>query len=481
MLPRFLNYFNTPLRHRFFSWLGLGNASLSEVTIPSQKLQELIQQFISLNCNGIVPRYIVNISDDDLLHAFFFLTCRAIGSVYVPVNPATDPGTVLDILGNSTDIVIYKDGSKEQTLSDNYLNGGNELPANSTHRTENEDALVIFTSGSTGRPKGVVHTVQSLKASFQNQGAVFGYFGEYNWLSSLPAFHIGGMSVISRATFSGAGLFFPAERKKQELLNAIAAFSPSLFSLVPTQLQQFINSGFKGYNGLKYIFVGGGPTDNALLFNAIHQGIPIVKCYGSSETASFITASSPEEFLKKPESAGKPIPGVTVSIQSGSNKSVATGGHGEAVITSPTLFSRYLNNPEETALKLHGNSYLSGDEGYMDDDGFLYLTGRKNRIIISGGENIAAAEVENILKSLPEITDALVLGIKDEYWGEKICAALIPASETQNEEELLSKIKSVMPPVKQPKLIRLYSSLPVTELGKTDLNKLKSDFGEVQQ
>lgn len=347
-----------------------------------------------------------------------------------------------------------------------YISTSKFETQNSFHTTfcSPNSALILFTSGSTGIPKAVVHTFDNLYNSVLLTDTISNLSIDDTWLASLPFYHIGGFMILVRALLSGASLAFPASLNYADIADSLNDYNPTHLSLVSTTLQQLLKAGYKPNTNLKQLFLGGGPLDTQLCIDAVNNGFPIVKVYGSTETCSMVTALSKSDFNLKPDSSGRPIDDVKIKILDESGNELKTSLSGEIAVKSRTLAKEYFNNIGETKKKFINGFYLTGDFGFIDDDGFLYLESRREDIIISGGENISAKEIENVFRSNPLINDVYIFSQKDEKWGEILCAAIISNKLTiDNIKEFLH---TKLPNYKIPKKIYLIDKIPRNELGK---------------
>jgi O-succinylbenzoic acid--CoA ligase len=220
---------------------------------------------------------------------------------------------------------------------------------------------------------------------------------------------------------------------------------------------------------LKNVLLGGGYISNELIEQAIELGWKITKVYGSTETASFVTALSAAEFKLKPGSAGKPIAPNKLKIVDENNRTLVSNISGEILISSPAFMQGYLNEQKNDETYFHSN-----DIGYLDDDGYLFLESRKSDLIISGGENINTFEVEKEILQHPTIKETAVFPIKSDEWGETVAAAIILEEGINNfhVEELKTFLKNKLASFKIPKNVFIEKELPKTELGKVEKNKL---------
>jgi o-succinylbenzoate---CoA ligase len=343
---------------------------------------------------------------------------------------------------------------------------------------ENDEAVVIFTSGSTGGPKGVVHTFHSLLSSIINGNDILNHSAGDRWLASLPFYHIGGFQIICRALYYSVSIIIPESLQTNHLSKAIPEFKPTHASYVSPQLKRLLDNKIKPNDELRCSLIGGGFIDKNLLLDAKKLGWHPIKVYGSSETASFVCALSENDIEEKGDSNGKPIGTNQIKIVDEKGIECPFQTEGEIVIKSDSLFKNYLNNESETENKLKQDSYCTGDLGYLDDDGFLYVTGRKNEMIVTGGKNVNPLEVETAILKYQGIVDAAVFPVDDVEWGEIVCAAVV-SSKKIDLKELRIFIKNTLSSYKVPKKIFFEDVLPKTSLGKIERSKLKKKYSGI--
>ena len=325
-------------------------------------------------------------------------------------------------------------------------------------------AVYIFTSGSTGKPKAVEHTVQSLIAAFNSGNKFLGYNPNDLWLLSLPLFHISGLSVFIRTMLSGAALVISESGSVPDIIQAVSNHPVTICSLVPTQLKKLIDSDATPPKSLRFSLIGGGKAEVSLLQKGSHwQPCPV---YGMSETGAFITALKPEIVNLKKGSAGYILDGVQINILNDEMEPVGGNEIGEISIKSAALFSGYFNNEKESTEKLLNGYFLTGDLGYIDEDGFLFITGRKIEVINSGGEKIHPKEIEGLILSLGSINECCVIGIPHPVWGEAV-TAVVSCKEgvLLTENDILRILYKTLPSYKIPKRIIVLPELPKSALG----------------
>ena len=339
---------------------------------------------------------------------------------------------------------------------------------------EKDIALILFTSGSTGNPKGVILTFNNFIRSAEIGNQIFKHQENERWLAALPFYHVGGFSIIIRSFLFGAALIIPDGLGHEELKNALYNFAPTQTSFVTTQLKRLLESKTKPNPELKHVLLGGGFLEKELVEEAISCGWNVSKSYGATETTSFVTALSSADFKNKPHSAGKALNPNKISIVDEQNNILPSSSIGEIVIESDSIAAGYLNNQQETSEKFKNGLYYTGDFGWLDEDGFLYIEARRNDLIISGGENINPIEVENEILKHPLIKEASVFGLQDDAWGQVVCAALILKQNCSiTLAELNSFLSDKISSYKFPKRIFLTDKFPKTELGKIQKEKLK--------
>jgi O-succinylbenzoic acid--CoA ligase len=338
-------------------------------------------------------------------------------------------------------------------------------------------AVIIFTSGSTSKPKAAELSFNSLYQSFQTGDQILHQSKDDKWLASLPFYHIGGFSIFTRILFAGCTLIIPMDLSLETIESNIREERPSLLSLVSPQLKGFVDKKISPNPELRIVLVGGGRIDSILISSAISLGWNIYKVYGSTETASFVSILSPTEFKLKKESAGKPIPPNVINISDSNGNKLPPNRMGEITVESNSLFSRYLFNDESTSQKLSGGLYNSGDVGYLDEDGYLFVEARRTDLIVSGGENINPVEVEFAIKNFQGVKEVCVFPINDKKWGQKTIAAIVPQENFRIDiEKLKSNLKENLADYKIPKEFYILESLPKSSLGKVLREKVIKMF-----
>jgi o-succinylbenzoate---CoA ligase len=338
---------------------------------------------------------------------------------------------------------------------------------------ENDTALMLFTSGSSGKSKAVMLSFNNLIQSNLIGNQILKQNKDDRWLASLPFYHIGGFSIILRTFLSGASVIIPNSLKIEDLIKAIKKHKPTLASLVSTQLQRLIEKNITPGKELKNVLIGGGFTSEELSVEAVKKGWMITKVYGSTEVSSFVSAITSDEILKKSLSSGKALHPNEILIVNEKKKIVPADTRGEIIVKSPSVTKGYFKNAEETRQKLINGFYYTGDMGYLDKEGFLYVEARREDLIISGGENILPKEVESAILNHPYVIDCFVFGLKDTEWGQEAAAAIVLKKDTEiNSDELKKFLKNKLAGYKIPRKIFFIDEIPKTSLGKVQKEKL---------
>lgn len=318
---------------------------------------------------------------------------------------------------------------------------------------ENKTALIIFSSGSSGEVKGIKLSFNNLIKSAKAQIKFLELKEGNKYLASLPFYHIGGFSIITRTLFSGGTIIIPTSIKNDELTIAIEKQKPDSLSLVPTQLKRILEMKFKPNINLKNVLLGGSFIDKSLVEESVKNGWEIIKVYGSTETCSFITAKRINSKNYKSNSLGKII---------GRNKIEIIDN--KIAVKGESVMQGYFNQQADFT---DDGYFITEDIGCFDENNELIIEGRKDDIIISGGENISLKEIETYLNKFEKIKDSTVVGLNDKEWGEIVVAVVVsknnqlfPLTDLNN---FLSKY---LAKYKLPKKIFFVDEIPRNEMGK---------------
>ncbi|MBE0570049.1 MAG: o-succinylbenzoate--CoA ligase, partial [Ignavibacteriaceae bacterium] len=341
----------------------------------------------------------------------------------------------------------------------------------------NDAAVIIFTSGSTNKSKGIILSFNSLYNSTLGSNQLLRYTRSDRWMASLPFYHIGGFSIITRSLLFGIPLIIPDSFSTEVLAESLSKWQPTFISLVAAQLKKLVDENISPNHELKNCLIGGGFSDIEIIKKAYDLGWPVNIVYGSTETSSFVTALLKDEILFKANSVGRAVPTNKILITDNEENELKPFEIGEIVVQSNALMSGYVNE-DETKGVIKNGIYHTGDIGFLDEDGFLFIEGRKNFLISTGGENVNPIEVEKALLKHPFIEEAAVFPLKDNEWGEIIAAAIVIKSKSVHlsYDELKIFLQERISSFKIPKKVFFEDQLPKTELGKVEKDKLISRY-----
>ena len=349
---------------------------------------------------------------------------------------------------------------------------------------DERQAGLFYTGGTTGASKGVVLTHRNLVANAMHFQACWPFTPTTRWLIIAPLFHAAG-SIAVLATVWNAGLqvILPAFDPGRAL-DLIEQHAITATLVVPTMLNAMNEEQLarpRDVSSLRLISHGGSPSATETLRRArlAFPDAELLHIYGATETAPIATLMPHEEELldgPRARSCGQPAVGVDVEIQRPDGTPAEAGEVGEVVIRGPNVMAGYWNKPAETAGALVDGWYRSGDLGYQDDEGYLFLVDRAKDMIVSGGENIYSTEVEEVLYRHPAVLEAAVFGVPDDRWGEAVYAVVV-LREPVGVDALLRHCRQAIAAYKVPKHIELRDlPLPKSGAGKVLKRELREPF-----
>jgi len=347
-----------------------------------------------------------------------------------------------------------------------------ELPACQSARPAQPvdlDAVqaIVFTSGTTGQPKGAMLTYGNHFWSAMASAYRIGVLPGDRWLSILPLYHVGGLAVLFRSCLYGTAAVLQEGFEVEAVNRSLDEEAITLASLVPTMLYRLLPARSSWPDTLRLVLLGGAAASPELVAQAAAAGVPVATTYGLTEASSQVATMLPEEVRRKPGSAGRPLLFNQVRIVDDSGAPLPAGEVGEIAVRGPAVMAGYYGEPEATARTLRDGWLHTGDMGYLDEEGDLWLVQRRSDIIVSGGENVYPAEVEAVLRAHPAVAAVAVVGLPDPEWGEQVAALVVSAAGQELSAGALQDFaRRLLAGYKLPRRIAFVEELPQTASGK---------------
>jgi acyl-CoA synthetase (AMP-forming)/AMP-acid ligase II len=441
------------------------------------------------------------------------------GIITVPLNWRLTAAELLPLLEHSAPALIVAD-EQHAALIDTLLpglrqaplllrfgaaNGGwqayeevvaaapDTCPAPDAPLTPDDTICLMYTSGTTGAPKGVALSHRGILGNARlSSQQVLGLTPQDRTLAAMPFFHAGGMWYHLHPSYAAGCTSvilpgFDAER----VLATLERAAITNVHLVPTMIGALLAHpaiGATDLGRLRLIFYAASSIPLELLKRALaaFAGCALVQSYGSTEAGmvTVLTSADHARALAGAErllaSCGRAIPGNRIRVVDHCGAEVVPGAVGEIVVRGASMMSHYWNNQAATAAGLHDGWFQSGDLGYCDDEGYVYLVDRKNDMIVTGGENVYPSEVEAVLNADPDIEAAAVFGLPDPVWVERVVAAVVPrAGAVVTGEQIIARVRERLAAYKCPKQVFLRAQLPLNAVGKISKKDLRLACTEV--
>ena len=365
---------------------------------------------------------------------------------------------------------------------------GDATPVSDAGRQGDDLAAVMYTGGTTGLPKGVMLSHANLYIDAQ-VGIGSGARQEVDVsLVVTPMFHVAGCGLAMQTMMRLKPQVLLPMFDEVQILSAIQEHRANEVFLVPIMIQRLIeHPRFPEFDlsTLKLMLYGAAPIDDSLLTKAM-QALPnaqFAQAYGMTELSPTVSVLGTIEHRPGPDrerllrSAGRPLPSVEVRIIDPEGRECPAGQVGEISVRGPTVMAGYWNKPAESAAALEGGWMHTGDAGRMDADGYLYVVDRIKDMIVSGGENVYSAEVENVIAQLPEVQMCAVIGVPDERWGERVHAVIVLRDGAiLDAEAVILHCKQHIGGYKCPRSVEFREALPVSAAGKLQKAKLREPY-----
>lgn len=335
--------------------------------------------------------------------------------------------------------------------------------------------LLVFTSGTTGDPMPVQLTPGNLLASATAAAWRLGVHPDDRWLICLPMAHMGGLMPVIRATIYGTSIVIQDTFEPGTTRHLIQEHSITGVSLVPTMLARLLDDGWAPPRAFRCALLGGAPAPADLIERSLANEIPVHPTYGLTETASQVATARPGELHEHPTTVGSPLQWTDVTVVD--DGPCPPGDVGELVVSGPTVTPGYYAAPDETAAAFSEHGFHTGDRGYQDQAGRLWILGRTDDMIITGGENVAPTEVTTVLKTHPDVADAAVVGLPDDDWGERVAALVVPTDGySTSPDELIDYCCDRLAAYKSPKTLQFATAIPRTASGTVDRQAVRTEL-----
>ena len=420
-----------------------------------------------------------------------------IGAVFLPMNYRLASDEIAYIIENSGARVLIVDeelranaaGPAPVVLVDAAAQANaarlapDARPAPAHRRLPSDLMRLMYTSGTTDRPKGVMLTYQNFYWKSADHVLALGLNRDTRLLVAGPLYHVGALDLPGIAVlWQGGMLSIQRDFDAEQCLAAIEADRLSAAWLAPvmtTSILTFPGRERHDVSSLQWAIGGGEKTPEARIraFSQYFTNARYIDAYGLTETGGGDTFMEPGREIAKIGSTGRPVAHVELEIRDDAGNRVAAGENGEICLRGPKVTPGYWNDPGKTAAAFFGEWFRSGDVGYLDEDGFLFLTDRKKDMIISGGENIASSEVERVIYELPQVREVAVIGMPDARWGERPVAIVVLAdSAALDLHGLTNHCRQRLAAFKVPKQLIIRDHLPRNPSGKVLKRVLRAEL-----
>ncbi len=429
------------------------------------------------------------------------LAVSHLGAVLLPINYRLGADEVAYIVGHAGVKLLLVDDElralagtfgnvavvDEAAQSDSRRVGPASAPvAEPCVRRPDDLFRLMYTSGTTDRPKGVIHSYANYHWKCLDHIAVLGLHGAERLLVVGPLYHVGAFDLPGLAVLQMGGLLaVMREFDPEPTLALIEREKLTAAWMAPVMLNRLLALPDRGRFDLSSLRwqIGGGertPEERIREFRSLFPNGRYIDGYGLTESCSGDTLMEAGREIEKIGSTGRVLPHVELRVCDDNGQALPAGEAGEVCLRGPKVTAGYWRDADKTAASFHaGGWFRTGDVGYVDAEGFLFLTDRKKDMIISGGENIASSEVERVLYQLPQVLEAAAVGLPDAQWGERVAAVVVlRPGTTLSLEELQAFCRGKLGGFKQPRQLVLRETLPRLPSGKVLKRVLRAELGE---
>jgi acyl-CoA synthetase (AMP-forming)/AMP-acid ligase II len=457
---------------------------------------------MKLITEGVRPRESIGfVGKNSIVYFEVLFAANKARSHIVPINWRLSPREIADILADALPALVFVEKDFEALIRDarelcphkfevetfdptQSVSGGLETWSQSA---ESEDptfplspsdvAALIYTSGTTGKPKGVMLTQNSFcqMRLCEHLEPALSWKPNDVMMMVMPNFHLVGTGLALQSLYNGSTVSILPAMDAQRLRQTIQRDRPTICVLVPTAIQMLLDhpdAAHTDFSSLRLVMYAGSPIDPTLLKRALKtMNCEFMQFYGATETCGAVTLLRPEHHFDASEerlkSCGTPLPLITVKIMDSDGNELEEGKIGELWIRSPALTPGYWQQPDATAAAFVKGWYRSGDAGFKDSAGLLYIVDRVKDMIVTGGENVYSTEVEQALMQHPAVRQCAVIGLPDPKWGERVVAVVVRAAGAEvSSPDLIAHCRTLIGGYKVPKEVAFADALPMTATGK---------------
>jgi acyl-CoA synthetase (AMP-forming)/AMP-acid ligase II len=465
--------------------------------------------FLQVNCNQCVETYFavsktgaiylpLNFRAKEKELTYMLNTAEAtaliVGERYIPMIQSIRPELkylkhLISIEKKHEDLLYYEDILKSSSAEEVV-----------TPIDDKDTTILMYTAGTTGLPKGVMLSHMSFSTYVLENVSPPDPEAEERNILTVPLYHVAGIQAMMAAIYGARTLVMERQFEPEEWMTLVEKEKANRAMMVPTMLKQLLDHpNFKKHNlsSLRVITYGAAPMPLPVIRKALEEfpGVSFINAFGQTETASTITALGPEDHvisgtpeerekkLKRLASIGKPMSDIEMKVVDDSGKTLGVGEVGEILARGPRVMSGYWKDEEKTKKTIDKDGWVhTGDIGYVDEDGYYFLSGRSSDIIIRAGENIAPEELENVIREHPKVEDVAVIGVPDETWGEEPRAVVIlkkgVAKSKVMEDEIMEYCRQNLASFKRPRTVVFVDDLPRNPMGKLIKREIREKYGK---
>jgi len=389
-----------------------------------------------------------------------------LGATIVPVHPRLTEAEVDVVLADAQPALVLRG-------DDLRSSGSRRAPLADARGSVSSALAIVYTSGTTGRPKGAVLSRRAFVASALASAQNLGWIDDDRWLCAMPLCHVGGLSILTRCLLARRAVILEPRFDADAVLAAVVRERATLLSVVPTMLRALIERDAGDVlSRLRAVLVGGAAAPFALLEECGLRGVPALTTYGLTEACSQVTVQRLAAPYRPRPGAGVPLAGASVRVTREDGSAVNQGEVGRILVRGQTLMDGYFRGPDrapDPATDAAG-FFDTADLGEIDAEGSLHVHARRSDLLVTGGENVYPIEVEQRIEALPGVRRALVFGVPDDRWGQRVAVALelVPGADAG---AIADAVAATLAPHKRPRLACVVDALPLTGSGKLDRSR----------